>query len=62
MHLLCDKSNSGKAKVQNAVDATKQLYLEVDMFDPKEVASMMKLITAEAKIKDIKTMPKNNNC
>ena len=44
------------------MDATKQLYLEVDMFDPKEVASMMELITAEAKIKDIKTMPKNNNC
>jgi len=53
MHLLCDKSNSEKAKVQNAVDASKKLYLEIDMFNPDEAMSIMKLMADETKIKDL---------
>lgn len=58
MHLMCDTSTTEKAKVQNAVDATDQLYLEVDMSNPKELSDLMKLMAEEVKIKDIKDLEK----
>ena len=58
MHLLCDKSITEKTKVQNAVDATKKLYLEVDMFNPNEAMSIMKLMAGETKIKDLEDTDK----
>lgn len=53
MHLLCDQSTTNKGKVQNAVDATKQLYLEVDMSNPDEAINMIKLMANDIKIKDL---------
>ena len=58
MHLMCDTSTTEKEKVQNAVDATKQLYLEVDMLNPKALKGIMKLMAEEAKIKEIKDLEK----
>jgi uncharacterized protein YbaP (TraB family) len=58
MHLLCDKSNSEKAKVQSAIDASKQLYLEVDMFNPEQSKDILKLMADEVKIKDLDDIKK----
>jgi uncharacterized protein YbaP (TraB family) len=58
MHLLCDKSNSEKAKVQSAIDASKQLYLEVDMFNPEQSKDMLSLLANEVKIKDLDDVEK----
>ncbi len=60
MHLLCDKSNSEKAKVQNAVNASEKLYLEIDMYNPKEAMSVMQLMSEETKIKDLEDKEKKD--
>ncbi|MFK8011097.1 MAG: TraB/GumN family protein [Marinicellaceae bacterium] len=58
MHLICDLSTTNKAKVQKAVDASQQLYLEVDMFDPNQAASIMTALSEGTKIKDIEDQEK----
>jgi len=54
MHLMCDTSTTEKAKVQSAVDATEQLYLEVDLLNPKAMNDLMKMMSEDTKIKDLK--------
>ncbi len=53
MHITCGKTGVDKAKVQQAIDLTDQLYLEIDESNDENFETMMKIIDDDLKIKDI---------
>lgn len=55
IHLMCEEDFNISAKVSNAFASTEQLFLEVDMDDPKEMATMMSAAKGKKKLTEILT-------
>lgn len=55
IHMMCEGDFSMQKKITQAFDKTEQLYLELDMDDPKEMEKMMASTKGKKKLTEILT-------